>query len=388
MAYNRKIEEHIEKYLAEDSNKIFFMWGPRRAGKTFIMRKISEKLKVPLFNFDLRSDQEKFLPDRSVLSKLASALPVILIDEVQNFPEATVALKILFDEFKVKIIATGSSELRRKSTDFDSLAGRFIEYNCLPLSASEIKNNLSVKPYEESVFSKFLMSDVSIYGSYPEIYGQKKSEAEKIDLLQNIFDTYVLKDIVDIYNLRNAKLAKDILVKVALQIGSEISVRELANSLGSNTMTVSNYLEIFIKNYILLPLPAFKTNLRRAVSAHRKLYFLDLGLRNILIKDFRPLDLRPDKGGVFENFIIAEFFKKVLNDHLHCSFYFYREYGGKEVDLVAENYKKEYFCFESKFNGHSVSPIFPLPHKLETINQKNYFNLIESLCQFSDVLAS
>ena len=109
------------------------------------------------------------------------------------------------------------------------------------------------------------------------------------------------------------KLAKDILTKIALQIGSEVSVRELANSLGENAVTVSNYIEIFVKNYILIQLPSFKTNIRKAVSENRKLYFYDLGIRNILVKDFRDLELRPDKGGVFENFIVSEIEKKRKN---------------------------------------------------------------------------
>jgi hypothetical protein len=304
---DRCIEKDIESYLKSLDSKLFFIWGPRRSGKTTILNKLSKKIGAPVFNFDLISDKEIFLPAEFALSKLASEHEVILIDEVQNYPESTVALKILHDKFGIKIIATGSSELRQKSKDFDSLAGRFTEHYCLPLSIEEISKDAAIKKYDQKAFNNEIQNNLQIYGAYPEIYANKQlNNSERIDLLQNIFDAYILKDVINIYDLKNEKLAKDILTKIALQIGSEVSVREIANSLGANDSTVASYIEIFIKNYILIPLPSFKTNARRAVSENRKLFFYDLGIRNILVKDFREMNLRPDKGGVFENFIVSE----------------------------------------------------------------------------------
>lgn len=377
----RTIENEVQEYLKSESHKIFFIWGPRRSGKTTILKDIASKLSLPIFNFDLLSDREPFVPTRDALEKIVSTHKVILIDEVQNYPESTVALKILYDEFDVKIIATGSSELRQKSKDFDTLAGRYTESFCLPLSIDEIENNISIKAYEKDNFEKKLAHQLQIFGSYPEVYANVGlSESERIDLLQNILDAYVLKDIVNIYELKNEKLAKDILTKIALQIGSEVSLRELATSLGANATTVANYIEIFIKNYILIPLPSFKTNARKAVSENRKLYFYDLGIRNILVKDFRELELRPDKGGVFENFIISEIEKKKRNVNAKQTMYFYREYGGQEIDLVLEDFKKRYICIEMKTNNNGGNKeFFPLPHSFTTINITNYFKEIQNL---------
>ena len=376
----RAIEKTIKEYLKGDSFKILYIWGPRRSGKTTLLNKLSKELGVVKFNFDFESDREKFLPRRKTLQKLVKENKVILIDEVQNFPEATVMLKLFYDEFKVKVIATGSSELRQKSKNFDTMAGRFIETFCLPLSIFEIADNEKVKISERKDYEKNMAENLQIFGFYPEVYTKKdSSETERIDILQNILDAYVLKDIIATYNLKNTKLAKDILVKIALQIGSEVSIREIANSLGANVATVANYIEIFIKNYILIPLPSFKTNARRAVSLNRKLYFYDLGLRNILIKDFRQLELRPDKGGVFENFIISEIEKKRKIFNLKINLYFYREYGGKEIDLVIEDYKKRYTCLEIKTTSGKARKIFPLLHTRAIINSKNYFENIDRI---------
>ena len=196
---------------------------------------------------------------------------------------------------------------------------------------------------------------------------------------QAIIQTYAIKDIVNIYELKNAKLAKDILTQIALQIGSEVSIREIANSLQANVVTVSNYIEIFIKNYILIPLYPFKSNLRRAVSKNRKLYFTDLGLRNALVRDFRATPLRPDKGGLFENFIVSEVEKAKKINHLMLNLYFYREYSGREVDVVLEDYHKKYTCLEIKSSeNNKISSVFPLAHELKIITPKNYQKILPS----------
>lgn len=377
----RAIQKDIDDYLKSDDIKTLFIWGPRRSGKTTIIDNLAKELGVTKYNFDLASDRDKFQPRREILERIATENKVILIDEVQNYPAVTVILKILHDEFNKKVIATGSSEIRQKNgQDFDSMAGRFNEIYCLPLSISEILDN--EKPMKSDIddFNKKISVNSQIWGNYPEVYSNSaSSEDKRIDLLQKILDTYVLKDVVDIYQLKNQKLAKDILTKIALQLGSEVSLNEIAKSLNAYPATVSNYIEIFIKNYILIPLPSFKTNMRRAVSENRKLYFYDLGIRNILIQDFRDLELRQDRGGVFENFIIIELEKirRILNKKVN--FYFYREYGGKEIDLIIEDYKKNYVTVEIKSKNGKMQDIFPLEHKKFVVKTENYFEEIKQL---------
>ena len=379
----RTIENNISAYLKSNEIKILFVWGPRRSGKTTLIDKFAKELGVTKYNFDLESDREKFTPRREVLEKIVKENKVILIDEVQNYPEATVMLKLLHDEFKVKVIATGSSELRQKSSkEFDTMAGRFKEIYCLPLSISEIMDNEKPKASGEVEFKKQLAKKAQTWGTYPEVYIKDNlAEKDRIDLLQKMLDTYILKDVIDIYELKNQKLAKDILTKIALQLGSEVSIREIADSLGAYPSTVSNYIEIFIKNYILIPLPSFKTNIRKAVSENRKLYFYDLGIRNILIQDFRDLDLRQDKGGVFENFIISELEKIRRLTNVKVNLYFYREYGGKEVDLIIEDYKKNYTTVEIKSKKGKAQEIFPLKNIPEVITTQNYFEKIMSVLE-------
>jgi len=380
--FKRSAEALLEGYLKSDEKKIFFLWGPRRSGKTTLLRQLERTYGYPLFNFDLQSDAEKFAPRREALSRLAALGPVILIDEVQNAPETIKALKVLHDEYKVKIIATGSSELRQKTQDFDSLAGRFIEHYCYPLSTDELRLSMTVKPAEEEDWYQSVAHDMQIYGGYPEVLSTPISQRkEREDLLRSIVETYILKDIVNIYDLRNSKIAYDLLRKIALQIGSEVSLRELANSLSTSAQTIANYLQIFVKNHVLIALPSFKTNMRRAISEHKKYYFHDLGVRNALIDDFRELHLRNDQGHVFENFVISEVNKVLLNENIHRNLYFYREYSGAEVDLIIEDSEKTYLGVEFKLSAPKkpMKTIFPLPHEQLLITPGNYHRLLEHL---------
>ncbi len=379
--YHRIAEEKLQKYLDSTEKKIFFLWGPRRSGKTTLIKKIATQQGIRYFNFDILQDRELFVPDRNVLASLAAKFPVILIDEVQTFPEATAALKVLFDEFSVKIIATGSSELRRKGEkEFDTLAGRYIEEFCLPLSLAEIKNNTDQLGVSTASFKDDLVHKVTTFGSYPEVF-LETDDNQKIANLVTLVDSYVIKDIIDIYNLRDLELAKKILTMIALQIGSEVSYNEIARTLQANVGTVSNYIEVFKKNYVLIELPAFKTNLRRAVSENRKLYFYDLGVRNSLLRDFRPLDLRVDRGAIFENFIVSEVEKLRLNSDLNFNKYFYREIQGSEVDLIVEDYYKQYFAVEIKVSKQKIKNVFPLEHELLQVNLNDFDQILDDLEQ-------
>lgn len=381
--FGRVVAKKLETYLDSAEHKIMFLWGPRRSGKTTLLKQIAESRGLRYFNFDILQDRELFVPDRNLLSKLVDSSSVILIDEVQTYPEATAALKVLYDEFDVKVIATGSSELRRKGAkEFDTLAGRYLEEYCVPLSVDEIKQAIDPLQAVSPSHKVNLAQELMTFGAYPEIFSFQEDN-DRVLGLERLVDAFVLKDIVDIYNLKDLELAKKILIMLALQVGSEVSYNEIARNLQANVSTVSNYIEVFKKNYILIELPAFKTNLRRAVSQNRKLFFFDLGIRNSLLRDFRPLDLRPDKGAVFENFIVSEVEKIRLNSDLNLNKYFYREVLGGEVDLVLEDYYKKYLVMEAKLaDNKRHKKVFPIDHELLWVTMQNYQESLDQVATY------
>ncbi|MDP2684879.1 MAG: AAA family ATPase, partial [bacterium] len=169
----RIVEAKVNDYIKSKENKLLFVWGPRRSGKTTLLNKIAKENKVRIFNFDNQSDAALFISRKEALEQIVKENKIILIDEVQTHPEATVALKLLHDEFNVKVIATGSSELRQKSQDFDSLAGRYIEEYCLPLSVYEIAENSKVATYEKEDLHMVMQRSLQLYGAYPEVYANE-----------------------------------------------------------------------------------------------------------------------------------------------------------------------------------------------------------------------
>ncbi len=370
----RELTQKLEKYISSGNHKIQFVWGPRRSGKSTILKLLSEKYGVKIFNFELVNDRQFFTNDIEVLKKLCENNKIILIDEVQEYPESTVALKIIYDTFPNKVIATGSTELRVVSlSDYDSLSGRFDQHYCYPLSLKEIVQS---KEQENTLFSKDKLGiekdlkDLIIWGGYPEVFTEK-DDLKKITYIDSIIDTYILKDIVNIYKLKDIKLVKDMLVLLALQIGQEISLTSLSSRLGIDKKTLSSYLEILSKNCILIPLPPYESNVKKSISTYNKYYFWDIGLRNALVKDFREIDLRQDKGMVLENFVISEYCKNKEMKDSKENIYYYRDYSLNEVDIVTVDYFKNIKTFEIKYKERKLKnnvPELPTPYVISMSN--------------------
>lgn len=364
----RKIAIQMERYLKKPDKKIVFLWGARQTGKSTILKYLYEKLGGVYLNFDDLNDWRGFEPSLEQLKLLITMKSgnkksrYIFIDEVQNKPESTVAIKLLTDNTDYVVVATGSSELKAKTQEFDTLAGRYREYALFPLTIDELANfgdekyDLvdKVTKLEKNYWSTKL-DELMIYGGYPRVALVKN----KIEELKMIAINSVLKDIVNIYDLRNEALAHKMLQLLSTQIGNLINENELASSLGASRETVKNYLEIFSKNRIVYLLEPWKNNKRRSYLNRKKVYFYDLGIRNVLIDDFRPLELRPDAGAVWENLMIMGKWRSINYKRKNEKIYYYRELAGKEkeIDLIADDLKGVKRGYEIKLKRGKINKI-------------------------------
>lgn len=360
----RKILLQLEHAIKKREKKIVFLWGTRQTGKSTILNHMYQDMGGSYFNFDNIEDQRLFVPE---LTKLISSVqfknstkdsPYIFIDEVQRYPEVTQSLKLLADNTDFIILATGSSEMQAKTHNFDTLAGRYKEFVLFPLTIDEVSafkdesveltNNPS---YAVSQHLISFMDEMMIYGTYPGVV--LADQKSKIEDLRNITQNSVVKDIVNIYELRNTDLVFNLLRLLAMQIGNLINVTELASSLGSTKTTIDNYLSILSKNRIIYLLEPFKTNKRRGYLERKKVFFTDLGIRNSLIEDFRPMHLRQDLGAVFENLIVMGFLRQTFYQRNNNKLFYFREIAGKqkEIDLIIESPIGSKFAYEVKYNG-------------------------------------
>ena len=194
-----------------------------------------------------------------------------------------------------------------------------------------------------------------IYGSYPDIVTHPGEAAE---LLLSLADSYLYKDILELDEVRKPVLLQKILVAVALQVGSEVAISEVARTVGSDPKTIERYIDLLEKCYVLYTLPALSRNMRNELKKSRKIYFYDNGVRNAILRNFGRLDLRNDVGALWENFFITERMKLYSYCGRQVNYYFLRTTTQQEIDLIEES-DGQFQIFEMKWNPAKATTKFP-----------------------------
>jgi predicted AAA+ superfamily ATPase len=335
--------ENLNQFLLP--KKVLVIYGPRQVGKTTLLKNFLKtiNLRYKLVTGDDLSVQEILSSQRlKQLSEFCAGYQLLVIDEAQKIPNIGINLKLMVDNIPdLKLIVTGSSSFDLSGQIGEPLTGRKITLTLYPLSQLElIKIN---NPYE----LKEKLSDFLIFGSYPEVITSTAKE-KKIEVLNELVNSYLLKDILELEKVKGAKILVDLLRLLAFQVGSEVSYNELANTLNIDVKTVARYLDLFEKSFILYNLRGFSRNLRSEVNKKSKYYFFDNGVRNALILNFNSLDKRNDVGALWENFLVMERLKKQAYKRIYANNYFWRTWEKKEVDWIEEREGK-LFAFEFKF---------------------------------------
>jgi predicted AAA+ superfamily ATPase len=267
---------------------------------------------------------------------------LLIIDEAQTINNIGFALKLLTDHNKeLTIIATGSSSFELANQVGEPLVGRKRTVEMFPISMLELKNIYNNYELKEKL-EEFL-----IYGFYPEVITAKTS-ARKQSIATEIATSYLFKDILMLDNILSSSKINQIVRMLAFQVGSEVSFNEIATKVGLDVKTVSKYLDILEKSFILKSLGGYSGNLRDEVTQKRKYYFYDTGIRNALVANFNPIELRNDVGALWENFLVMERFKRNAYQEVVSNYYFWRTYQSGEIDFIEEREGK-LFAYEFKW---------------------------------------
>ena len=339
-----RIYDNLAKLLKP--GKVLVIYGPRRVGKTTILKNYLDHAPYK-FRLDtgdnIRIQQVLSSQDFNQILPFAEGYELIAIDEAQQIENIGMGLKIIVDQIPgIKVIATGSSSFDLSHQIGEPLTGRKNTIILYPISQLELL----------SLYNKFdlkqMLEEFLIYGSYPEVVTSKTNQG-KIDLIAEIVGSYLLKDILSLERVKGSKIILDLLKLLAFQIGSEVSLNELASNLGIDVKTVGRYLDLLEKSFVIIKVGGLSRNLRKEVTTKAKYYFLDLGIRNGVILQFQRLDSRDDIGKLWENFIIIERLKKRAYKKIYANIYFWRTYEGQEIDLVEEREDK-FFGFECKWS--------------------------------------
>jgi predicted AAA+ superfamily ATPase len=274
---------------------------------------------------------------------------ILIIDEAQKIENIGLNLKLIVDHIKgIKVVATGSSSFDLAKDVGEPLTGRKFVLKLFPLAQMEISL------VEERHETEANLEARLIYGSYPEIVVTPDNHKRTL-LLREIISSYLYKDILEMEGIRHSNKLMRLLQLLAFQIGKDVSYNELASQLGMSKNTVERYIELLEKVFVIYRLSGFSRNLRKEISKNHRYYFYDNGIRNALIGNFNPLEMRDDIGILWENYVMMERIKKQEYMQVFVNNYFWRTYDQKEIDLIEEREGKLY-GYEIKWKKAKAKP--------------------------------
>lgn len=370
----RFIENSIKKALFK--GKAVLITGPRQVGKTTLMQDLIKTIDGKALWLDCDEPDIRLLLEDATSSKLRGIIgdhKVVLIDEAQRIKNIGITLKLLVDKLKdVQVIATGSSALELANKMSEPLTGRKIEFQLFPIATAELVQHSSA--LEETR----LLEQRLIYGHYPEIINYP---TEATTALLELSNNYLYKDLLALEGIRKPALLEKILTALALQLGNEVSFNELGQLIGADQKTVEHYIHLLEKCFVIFQLGAFSRNLRNEIKKSRKIYFVDNGIRNAIIKNFNPPGIRQDMGGLWENFLMSERRKFNAYHQRAVNAYFWRTHNRQELDYIEDSGGK-LNAFEFKWNEIKKVRI-PISFKanypsatFNVINRSNYLNFV------------
>ncbi len=322
--------------------KAIILIGPRQVGKTTLILSIIKDEKHLFLDGDdptIRSLLNS--PNTEQLRNIIGNYRLIFIDEAQRIENIGLTLKIITDQFKdVQLLVSGSSAFELKNLTNEPLTGRKWQYHLFPISWQEFEN------HETYVKAIMQLEQCLLYGMYPGILN---NAGEEIELLKTLTDSYLYKDILAYNNIKKPDVLEKLLQALAYQVGQEVSYNELSRLLGVDKNTVNSYIDILEDNYVVFRLSGFSKNLRTEIKRNQKIYFYDNGIRNSIIGDFRPLNIRQDKGALWENFLISDRIKNNNYTQSLARSYFWRTTQQQEIDYI-ETVQGEIKAYEFKWN--------------------------------------
>lgn len=379
----RLLQKNVISAL-KGTRKVVLLFGARQVGKTTLVHAIEEALhpkgKTLYLNCDIEEDLALVNTTSLVaLQKLTSGVDYLFIDEAQRLDDPGLTLKIIHDQIPgVRVLATGSSSFDLKNRSGETLTGRFLDFVLYPLSLREILAEAGEEAHDAVLSQRAvsMLSDLMLYGAYPEIY-TRKQYATKKTLLSKMTESYLLKDALSFQRVRQPQAVTNLTRALAYQIGSEVNENELATRLKIDRKTVVSYLDVLEKAFVIVRLYPYSKNPRREIGRRYKVYFVDVGIRNALINDFHDLDVRADTGALWENFLVVERMKLERGQRM----YFWRNYGGAEVDYLEEGEAGTLSAFEFKYGSGRVSrgaSSFTKDYgaRVQLINKENFLDFI------------
>lgn len=364
------IQRYAEKLVSQSLNDGFvtILYGARQVGKTTLAKKILSQHPNGIY---LNCDDPEVVAklqnqSLSSLSHYLTSADLVVIDEAQRVENIGLTAKLIHDSLPdKKLLLTGSSSLDLANKVKEPLTGRSNEILLYPLSLGEATDD----PFQQTS----IMQRMLVYGGYPGIWTRGDTDAAAN--ASTIANQYLYRDAFAQGVVYNQVTVDNLLRNLAHQVGNEVSYSELASSLEVSKETVMRYIYLLEQAFIIFRMPQFRKNQRTQIGRLRKVYFYDIGIRNALVNNFRPLELRDDIGALWENFVLLERLKHHQINQQYVRSYYWRSRDKQEVDLVEESSSSTQ-AFECKWSkdaqiSKGFTRAYPDIH-VTTINKHNF----------------
>ncbi|MDR0581692.1 MAG: ATP-binding protein [Prevotellaceae bacterium] len=370
----RELQAVVEQKLFK--GKVIVLTGPRQVGKTTLLKQMVAKQQQPALSLNCDEPEVRTLLSNANLQELHALVgnhKIIVVDEAQRVKNIGLTLKLLADAFpSVQLLVSGSSSLELADEINEPLTGRKFAYHLYPFSAKELVTATNTLVEKQSLETRL------IYGSYPDVVN---FPGEAKECLLNLSNSYLYKDILALGDVRKPAQLEKLLVALALQLGREISYYELAQIIGATADTVERYIDLLEKCFVIFMRQAFSRNHRNEIKKGKKIYFYDNGIRNAVIQNFSPLNLRQDTGFLWENYFVGERMKANHYCRHFVKNYFWRTFQQQEIDLIEEA-DGLLTAFEIKWNEKrrpkipaTFAETYP-QHEFHVINSGNYLDYL------------
>lgn len=347
-----------DKILPATPPKAVVIYGPRRAGKTTLVKSLLGPAagKLRLLNGDRASDIRVLqgLESAGDIEVFLSSADTIVIDEAQRVPNIGLITKMLVDANKdTRLFLTGSSSLELAAGVRESAVGRLVNRQLWPFSMGELAKEYGWG-YVQDNLERFM-----VYGTFPD---SVLDPDNAVDSLMDFAGDILYKDAFELTQIRSPTSLRNLVFLLAHNIGQEVSYDSLARETRLSAPTIERYLDILEKCFIIRRISSFSRNLGNELKKGKKVYFCDVGLRNAIVDDFSPFSSRPDAGALWENFFFMERLKQIDTERTHKRQFFWRVRGSRpvpgtdktieysrEIDFIEEK-NRQIEAFECKVN--------------------------------------
>lgn len=374
------ISRFIENQILSELKPAFAvcLFGARRTGKTTLLHALKRFLPsrkiLSVHGQDLTTQEVLASGRTETLARFVHGYDYLFVDEAQYIPNIGENLKLLVDTVPhVSVLVTGSASFDLRNKVGEPLVGRSTSFHLYPFTQLELSAHESLLDTRNSLQERL------IYGAYPQIV-TSSGDGAKRKRLENLRDGYLLKDILELDNLKDSLFVFNLLRLIAFQIGHDVSYAELASGLNSHPKTVRRYLELLEKTFVLFSVGGFSRNLRKEYTKTPRYYFWDNGVRNVIISNFNPPNIRDDVGQLWENYCVSERRKRNTYRNLTVNYYYWRTYDQKEIDSIEER-NGVLYGYEMKWgNSRLKAPKdFLTTYKgaeFNVVNKENYLDFI------------